>query len=148
MMRRVIGCGGGWGLIGRRFMTLPGCTSTKLSRKIRELTNTVADCKDPGPAADWAHRFGTETIAQLIGPMMPHLAEEMSTLPAKDLPQAEGGAAALADDTVQRAIGTATVRKVIVVPNKSSTSLRSKAVRIGGGSIWVVGLIFSGIPLK
>jgi leucyl-tRNA synthetase len=130
----------------------------KAVAQIRELTNAITDCKDIGKAADWARRFGIETVAQLIGPMMPHLAEEMWILLGKDgllaeqpwptfdpalleddtvtvvvqvngklraklelaknLRQADAETIALAHDTVQRAIGIATVRRVIIVPNK------------------------------
>jgi leucyl-tRNA synthetase len=45
--------------------------------RVRELTNALGEFNDSGPGHDWARRFGFETTVQLLGPMMPHLAEEL-----------------------------------------------------------------------
>jgi leucyl-tRNA synthetase len=45
--------------------------------RIRELTNALEDLPAAEPGAGAVLREGIETAAQLIGPMMPHLAEEM-----------------------------------------------------------------------
>ena len=49
--------------------------------RIRELTNAIEELPrqvvDTDPAAPAALREGLETLARLLGPMMPHLAEEM-----------------------------------------------------------------------
>ena len=45
--------------------------------RIRELTNALEDMPFDAPAAADALREGLEVAARLIGPMMPHLAEEM-----------------------------------------------------------------------
>jgi leucyl-tRNA synthetase len=45
--------------------------------RIRELTNLLGEFDGGGDDMAWVRRFGTETAAKLIGPIMPHLAEEI-----------------------------------------------------------------------
>jgi len=45
--------------------------------RIRELTNALDELPAAEPGAAEVYREGMETLAQLLGPMMPHLAEEM-----------------------------------------------------------------------
>jgi leucyl-tRNA synthetase len=45
--------------------------------RIRELTNTLEELPSSEPGAPEVLREGLETLARLLGPMMPHLAEEM-----------------------------------------------------------------------
>jgi leucyl-tRNA synthetase len=45
--------------------------------RIRELTNALDDLPAAEPGAPEVLREGLETVARLLGPMMPHLAEEM-----------------------------------------------------------------------
>jgi leucyl-tRNA synthetase len=45
--------------------------------RIRELTNALDELPTDEPGAPEVLREGLETLARLIGPMMPHLAEEM-----------------------------------------------------------------------
>jgi leucyl-tRNA synthetase len=45
--------------------------------RIRELTNALGEIEGDADDLAWVRRAGLETAAQLIGPMMPHLAEEL-----------------------------------------------------------------------
>jgi leucyl-tRNA synthetase len=45
--------------------------------RIRELTNTLEELPSSEPGAPEVLREGLETLTRLLGPMMPHLAEEM-----------------------------------------------------------------------
>jgi len=49
----------------------------KAVARIRELSNAVEAMKPNDAGAAWVLRFATETLTILIGPLMPHLAEEM-----------------------------------------------------------------------
>ncbi|MDX2224709.1 MAG: leucine--tRNA ligase [Rhodospirillaceae bacterium] len=48
--------------------------------KIRELTNALGEMTTAGPAATAVYRFGVETLARLINPLTPHIAEEIWNL--------------------------------------------------------------------
>src|SRR6266403_1760072 len=112
--------------------------------RIRELTNALDELPAGAPGAAHALREGLETLARLLGPMMPHLAEEMwpqsdpeltrdeqvtmavqvngklrATLDiARDTASAAVEDAALALPQVARWLEGHAPRKVIVVPNR------------------------------
>jgi len=45
--------------------------------RVRELTNALVDAKGDGPGMAFAYREGLEALVRLIGPIAPHIAEEM-----------------------------------------------------------------------
>jgi leucyl-tRNA synthetase len=45
--------------------------------QIRTLTNQLEELPGTGPGEAWALRFGVETAVRLVGPMIPHIAEEL-----------------------------------------------------------------------
>ncbi len=133
---------------------IEGFAFNKSVAALYALTNTVAKSDAGGEAK----RAAMRAMAQLMAPMVPHLAEDVwalcggdglvaearwpeadpallvddeITLPvqingkrrseirvARDLPQPEIEKAALADEAVQRALGGAAPRKLIVVPGR------------------------------
>ena len=94
----------------------------KAVARIRELTNSLESLGDED-GASWVKRFGWETVVHLIGPMMPHLAEELwrglgheTLLTEQPWPEAE--LSLLVEDSVDVAVqvngklrGTATLPK-------------------------------------
>ncbi len=78
---------------------------------VRELTNHLAEYNASGPAHDHARRIAVETVVQLIGPMMPHIAEEFWQMLGHDelladAPWPTASPAYLVDDTVTIVVQT------------------------------------------
>jgi len=130
----------------------------KVVARIRELTNELEGLGGDGEDSGWVYRTGMEAVVCLIGPMMPHLAEQLwrnlghqTLLADSPWPQADKallieenvtvavqvngklrGTLDLPKDTdnkaaedaglkipnVIEAIGTKSVKKIIVVPNR------------------------------
>ena len=44
---------------------------------LHTLNNAIASCDENTPSQNWARRFSVETLAQLLAPIAPHIAEEM-----------------------------------------------------------------------
>jgi leucyl-tRNA synthetase len=77
--------------------------------RVRELSNALAELPGTGAGEPWVLREGFEVLVQLIGPMMPHLAEELwQTLGhgslLVDQPWPVADAALTVDDTVTLAV--------------------------------------------
>jgi leucyl-tRNA synthetase len=103
--------------------------------RIRELTNLLSgDVEHPGVL-----RFGLETLMQLIGPMMPHIAEELwrrlgrETLLA-DTPWPSADPALLADETVTLAVQVkGKLRGTIDMPiNSDDAAVEQAALALEG----------------
>jgi leucyl-tRNA synthetase len=89
---------------------LEGFRFNKAVARLRELTNGLGELSAAsGEGAGWALREGLEAVARLIGPMLPHLAEEIwmelghATL-LVDSPWPEADPALLVEDTVTVAV--------------------------------------------
>tara|TARA_B100001123_G_scaffold435506_1_gene564180 strand:+ start:61 stop:1047 length:987 start_codon:yes stop_codon:yes gene_type:complete len=77
--------------------------------QVRQLTNELVDYKNEGPSHDFVRRFALETMIQLIGPMMPHIAEEMwyrlgNKILLANAPWPKADPAYLVDETVTIAV--------------------------------------------
>ena len=97
----------------------------KAVARIRELTNALENFKDSDDRANWVRREAFETVAVLINPMMPHLAEELwQTLGHKtliaDAPWVKADKNLLIDDTITIAVQVnGKMRGTIEVPTNS-----------------------------
>jgi leucyl-tRNA synthetase len=84
--------------------------------RIRELTNQLEDLADAGPETGAVLREGLEAAVRLIGPMMPHLAEEMW--------QALGHATSLVDEAWPVADPTLIIDETVTVAVQVNGKLR------------------------
>jgi leucyl-tRNA synthetase len=101
--------------------------------RVRELTNALEDMPFDAPAAADALREGLEVAARLIGPMMPHLAEEMwrelghATL-LVDEPWPRSDPALVQDDTVTIAVQVnGKLRGTIDLPRDAAAAAAEEA---------------------
>ncbi|MCH9020814.1 MAG: class I tRNA ligase family protein, partial [Proteobacteria bacterium] len=77
--------------------------------RVRELGNALAGLAADEDGAAWTLREGLETVVRLIGPMTPHIAEELwqalgHEVLLADTPWPEAEAALLTDETVTVAV--------------------------------------------
>ncbi len=100
---------------------------------VRELTNALEGFDADKPGHDWVRRFGHSVTIQLIGPMMPHLAEELwqllghgKILAHADWPVADS--AFLVDETVTIAVQVkGKLRGTIEMPRDAEDALVEQA---------------------
>ena len=100
---------------------------------VRELTNALETFDSDGAGHDWARRFAYDTTVQLIGPMMPHIAEELwqilghaKLLVESDWPIADP--AFLVDDTVTIAVQVkGQLRGTIEMPRDAEDAMVEQA---------------------
>ena len=71
-------------VIGEAHKTIAGITEdidrfrfNRCVAALYTLSNAIGELKDNNEAQNWARRFGLETLARLIAPIAPHIAEEM-----------------------------------------------------------------------
>jgi len=77
--------------------------------RIRELTNQLDELAGDEADVAWVRRFGLETLAQLIDPVMPHLAEELwqhlgHTTPLVDSPWPDYDDSMLVEESITIAV--------------------------------------------
>ncbi len=77
--------------------------------RIRELSNAIGDAKGDGADMAWAYREALEALVRLIGPIAPHIAEEMWSRLGNaellaDAPWPVADAGLVVDDTITIAV--------------------------------------------
>ncbi len=91
--------------------------------RVHEYVNALTSLKAEDEAAAWVRRFGVETLVRLIGPMMPHLGEELwEALGGEgllcDQPWPEADPVFLVEDTITLAVQmNGKLRATIEVPS-------------------------------
>ena len=101
----------------------------KAVARIRELTNALGDLAAEDDGTRWVLREGLETVALLISPMMPHLAEEMwlslgHAALVVDTPWPQAEAALLVEDSVTVAVQVnGKLRATIDLPKDADSRL-------------------------
>jgi leucyl-tRNA synthetase len=101
--------------------------------RVHELSNALAELSGEAPGDAWALREGYDTLVRLIGPMMPHLAEELwQALGHKNLlvdePWPAPEPALLIDETVTVAVQVnGKLRGTIELPRDAERAAAEKA---------------------
>ena len=106
----------------------------KAVARVRELTNALGELGSPAPDSDsgWVLREGLEVTARLIGPMLPHLAEEMWSLLGRDgliatTAWPEADPALLVEDSVTVAVQVnGKLRATITLPKNAEPALAER----------------------
>ncbi len=113
--------------------------------RIRELSNTLAALSADEDGAGWVLREGLEALVRLIGPMTPHIAEELwrrlghETLLA-DTPWPEADPALVADDQVTIAVQVnGKLRATIALPRDADRETAERAALENAGVRRAVG---------
>ena len=122
----------------------------KAVARIRELTNALEDLPPAEPGAPWVAREALDAAARLIGPMMPHLAEEMwrrlghDTLLA-DAPWPEADARLLVEETIAVAVQVnGKLRGTIELPKDCTQDVAEKAAL----ALDTVAKVIAGKPVR
>ncbi|MEJ0061982.1 MAG: leucine--tRNA ligase [Alphaproteobacteria bacterium] len=98
----------------------------KAVARARELSNALGELDGPAGGEAWVLREGLEVLAQLLSPMLPHIAEEMwealgHDVPLCDTPWPKPDPALLTDETVTIAVQVnGKLRATITVPRNSA----------------------------
>lgn len=85
--------------------------------KLYELTNSLANAQNADPDMLWARREAFEVLVRLVGPMMPHLAEELW--------QRLGHGSLLVDQAWPVADGSLTKEETLTLPVQVNGKLRA-----------------------
>ncbi len=117
----------------------------KAVARIRELTNLLEDLKEGMDGAAWVMGEGLDTVARLIGPMMPHLAEEVWRHLGRDTllvdaawPQAD--AALLVEDRITVAVQVnGKLRGTVELPKSADKETAETAALALPGVVKVIG---------
>ncbi len=105
----------------------------KAVARIRELTNSLADLPPDEAGAPWVLREGLETVVRLIGPMLPHLGEELWSLLGHsqlliDTPWPAADPALLVEDSVTVAVQVnGKLRGTVDLPKDAPTAVAEAA---------------------
>jgi len=97
--------------------------------RIRELTNAIEEMTGDGPDVAWVRRTGLEILAQLLGPILPHLAEELwqqlgHAAPLAESPWPAYDDAMLVQDTITIAVQVnGKLRGTVMLPPDADKAL-------------------------
>jgi leucyl-tRNA synthetase len=105
--------------------------------RIRELTNLLDALGGEEADIAWARRYGLETVAQLIAPVMPHLAEELwqqlghtALLAETPWPDFDAGLIAAESVTVAVQVNGKLRGKIVLPPDAAEADAESEALAL------------------